>query len=151
MFLLWSEWPFLFSHSVPFRNRQWYLTDTTCFALLPELFFKTNKAASRIFTQLTTPTENVSPSFAKVLQLPSQSGQLLKICSDRPDPSKKFQKDLKKRDTSHSKVPTYVKYAQVSFHVPECSYMRAGSAQNVFFLFWWELAEGTLTLVCRVK
>ena len=48
MFLLWSEWPYLFSHSVLFRNLQWYLKTVFLFLLN---FPSNNKTASRTHTQ----------------------------------------------------------------------------------------------------
>ena len=55
------------------------------------------------------------------LALPNSKWAVVKNLVGQTGSFKKVQKDLKKRDTSHSAL--YVKYAQVSLHViPACSY-----------------------------
>ena len=76
VFLLWSEWPYLFSHSVLFRNRQWYLNQHVFFLWT----FPKNNKASRIHSQ--QHRLGMLHQACQMFCICSQNGQLPKICSD---------------------------------------------------------------------
>ena len=101
---------FILSFSSVSESAMVFNRHTTCYVNFP------SKLTKEFPPNVTTHRLRMShlPSFAKLLQLLSQSGQLSKILSDRLDPSKKFKRTLKKE--THHIVP-------YTLNMHKCLYM----------------------------